>query len=171
MNLCEENPNVNVNDLIKAIGWEYLRTPAITLTDAGMKYANEQKGFQMINPTEQWFPGLNEIRDEFKSWEWCYGKTPKFTITRKFCVPENLFDRASDELKVTMTVEYGKISDIKLYLPATNDFNGEFNVITNLKGQLFSVDTINNFDLTLGNIFNDKDKFVSECVKEVMTSV
>lgn len=57
LNLCEENPDISISKLIKAIGWEYMRTPALTLVDGGMELANKQKGFQMINPTNLWFPG------------------------------------------------------------------------------------------------------------------
>lgn len=28
-----------------------------TQADGGMELANQQKGFQLVNPTEQWFPG------------------------------------------------------------------------------------------------------------------
>lgn len=55
MNLCEENSNINVESLMSAIGWEYLRTNALTLGDK--QHVSEQEGFQLINPTEQWFPG------------------------------------------------------------------------------------------------------------------
>lgn len=58
MNLCEENTNVAMERLITAIGWEYMRTPAYSLQDGGMELANQQRGFQMINPTEKWFEGL-----------------------------------------------------------------------------------------------------------------
>lgn len=61
MNLCEENPNVSMDRLITAIGWEYLRTPAFTVRDGGMELANQQKGFQMINPTESWFKGKHLV--------------------------------------------------------------------------------------------------------------
>lgn len=57
MNLCEENPKVSMDRLITAVGWEYMRTPAFSLRDGGMELANQQKGFQMINPTERWFEG------------------------------------------------------------------------------------------------------------------
>ena len=40
----------------------------------------QQRGFQLINPTEKWFPGLNELRENFTSWEWRYGKTPNFSV-------------------------------------------------------------------------------------------
>lgn len=42
----------------------------------------KQRGFQLINPTEKWFPGLMAIREEFASWDWRFGKTPKFTVTK-----------------------------------------------------------------------------------------
>lgn len=43
--------------MMKSIGWEYLRTHPLNLLDGGMELANQQKGFQMVNPTEEWFPG------------------------------------------------------------------------------------------------------------------
>lgn len=57
MNLVEDKPGLDIQNLIKAIGWEYMRTTALTMEDGGMELANRQKGFQMVNPTEQWFPG------------------------------------------------------------------------------------------------------------------
>lgn len=57
LNLYEENPNLNVGGLMDSIGWEYLRTDPLELKDNGLEYANLQNGFQMVNPTEDWFPG------------------------------------------------------------------------------------------------------------------
>lgn len=42
----------------------------------------KQRGFQLINPTEKWFPGLMEIRENLSSWDWRFGKTPKFTVQK-----------------------------------------------------------------------------------------
>lgn len=65
MNLSEENPQVTVPNLKKAVGWEFLRTKALSLKDGGMELAQQQKGFHMVNPTENWFPGkLLICRDE-----------------------------------------------------------------------------------------------------------
>ncbi|RZB39550.1 BPL LplA LipB domain containing protein [Asbolus verrucosus] len=176
MNLCEENPKVNVKTLFKAIGWEYLRTPALTIKDGGMELANTQKGFQMINPTEQWFPGIEEMKDELQSWKWLYGKTPKFTISRSFTVPENLLINTDvpDDLKIAMVVENGKITDVNLFVPpglVTGGFSGDVNVITSLIGQKFSEDVLDNLEWSLGALVSDKDKFVTDCVRQVMTSV
>lgn len=47
-----------MDKLITAIGWEYLRTKALVLEDGGENLIQRQKGFQFINPTEDWFPGI-----------------------------------------------------------------------------------------------------------------
>lgn len=62
--------------------YEFLRTSATELNDGGRHQTMKQRGFQLINPTEKWFPGLMEIRDKFASWDWCIGKTPKFSVQK-----------------------------------------------------------------------------------------
>lgn len=56
-NLSDENSRVTVDGLQTAIGWEFLRTPALELIDGGLEQISKQRGFQFINPTENWFPG------------------------------------------------------------------------------------------------------------------
>lgn len=48
-----------------------------------------QRGFQLINPTEKWFPGLMEIREQFASWDWRFGRTPKFTVQKDVALKSN----------------------------------------------------------------------------------
>lgn len=176
MNLCEESPQVTTQSLMKAVGWEFLRTKALSVKDGGMDLAQKQKGFHMVNPTEKWFPGLKEIRDIYSSWDWCYGKTPKFDITQTFQVPRGLMDAgtgASAYLSVTMTVELGKISDITVYVPYglnSFGFNGEAKVIHSLKGKNFSVQAFDDLEDSLGCLLDEKDRFVTDCLKQVMTS-
>lgn len=77
------------------------------------------------------------------------------------------------ELKVTMMVESGKIVDVKLYIPPgmeINGFSGEANVITSLIGHKFSEESLNLLELHVGGLENDKDKFVTECLKQVVAS-
>lgn len=61
LNLSEENPDLSIGGLMDSIGWEYLRTHPLELNDEGMEFANLQNGFQMVNPTEDWFPGKEHI--------------------------------------------------------------------------------------------------------------
>ncbi|XP_056646874.1 lipoyltransferase 1, mitochondrial isoform X2 [Diorhabda sublineata] len=176
MNLCEENPNVEINNLMKAVGWEYMRMHPLKLVDGGMELANNQNGFQLVNPTDGWFPGLTEIRNQLVSWEWHYGKTPKFNITKSFKIPDSLVEGygISEDLRVTMVVENGKINDISLYVPpgiSSQGFSGNVNVITSLIGHKFSEATLGSLEMMISGLVNEKDRFVSECLKQVMTSV
>jgi lipoyltransferase 1 len=68
----------------------------------------QQRGFQLINPTEKWFPGLNELRENFSSWDWRIGKTPKFNVQK------NIELKSGDEtLSVKLNVEVEKVKEMK----------------------------------------------------------
>ena len=56
-NLSEINSGISMDGLIAAVGWEYLRTSAITQKDQGWDLVSKQRGFKMINPTDEWLPG------------------------------------------------------------------------------------------------------------------
>lgn len=181
MNIKEVTPKAQTNEVLSAIGWEFMRTHALTLKDGGIDLANQQKGFQMINPTDKWFPGLTEIRENFETWDWNYGKTPKFTINRTFPVPEHLLTNYEGnclDLCITLKVEHGRINDVTLFVPpglTSSGFSGEAKVITSLKGQKFSEDAMTSLEWYLGvgenSYSDDRDKFVTECFRQVMTSV
>jgi hypothetical protein len=63
--------------------------------------------------------GLNAIKDEMKSWEWRYGRTPKFNITIKF-----------DEQSVILSVKNGIIENVSTTCAVSfnNFINKKFNV-------------------------------------------
>lgn len=90
---------------MSAVGYEFLRTSATELEDGGSVQTMQQKGFQLVNPTEKWFPGIEELRTEFSSWEWIFGKTPKFAVEKELAL------KADDEkqLKMKLTVEVDKV--------------------------------------------------------------
>lgn len=48
---------VTVENLQTAVGYEYLRTPALHIEDGGKSFITKQRGFQFVNPTNEWFPG------------------------------------------------------------------------------------------------------------------
>lgn len=57
-NLLDVNSSIRIDKLITAVGKEYLRTNALVLKDGGNKLLQQQMGFQFINPSEGWFPGV-----------------------------------------------------------------------------------------------------------------
>lgn len=56
-NLSELDNRVTVDSLQTAVGYEFLRTPAMHLEDGGQNLISKQRGFQFVNPTDDWFPG------------------------------------------------------------------------------------------------------------------
>ncbi|KAI9578739.1 hypothetical protein GQX74_009313 [Glossina fuscipes] len=85
-NLCDVNSTVNIAQLLSAIGYEFLRTSATEMEDGGNIQTMKQRGFQLINPTEKWFPGIDVLRHEFSSSEGIVGKTPTFSVEKELAL-------------------------------------------------------------------------------------
>ncbi|XP_043276398.1 lipoyltransferase 1, mitochondrial isoform X2 [Venturia canescens] len=134
-----EKKEIQTDALMNALGWEYLRTRALNLVDGGHNLVSQQKGFQMINPTEEWFPGLEKLKNEYKSWDWTFGKSPKFTVTRTVDMPAE--NGQFHALTLTLSVENGIVEDIKMSLPkdvAQADGIEHASVITSLRGSEYN---------------------------------
>ncbi|CAK9293634.1 unnamed protein product [Gordionus sp. m RMFG-2023] len=72
-NLININPTVDQDTIIKYIAKSYLSF-----------YKNTENNIFEIEPNEKNFPGIYKAIQEFKSWEWLYGKTPKFSLSLIF---------------------------------------------------------------------------------------
>ncbi|KAH8405152.1 hypothetical protein KR222_005441 [Zaprionus bogoriensis] len=136
-NLVDVNRNVNVPQLLSAVGYEYLRTAATALEDGGSAQLMKQRGFQLINPTEKWFPGIEELRANYCSWDWVIGKTPKFTVEKEL---ELKGDNNGMKLKLSVEVEAGLMSKIDLQLPQSEQ---PVPVVTPLQGQAYNEQNLN----------------------------
>ncbi|XP_076674955.1 lipoyltransferase 1 isoform X1 [Andrena cerasifolii] len=150
-NLIDVNSHICMDKLIDAIGWEYLRTKALVLEDGGQDLIQRQKGFQFINPTEDWFPGLNELISTFRSWEWNYGKTPKFRVTRVLDVLGQ--NEKFHQFNLVLEIQDGVIEEIKMRLPAgliSNDFNEDASVISDLRGTRYDYEVTENIIAAIG---------------------
>lgn len=113
-NLCDVNRSVNIPQLLSAVGYEYLRTAATELEDGGYAQTQQQRGFQLVNPTEKWFPGIKEIRDEFASWDWIFGRTPKFVVEKELQLKA---DNKEHKLVLSVEVEKGLMTGISIVMP------------------------------------------------------
>jgi len=90
-NLAKYDPLIfNVSNLQEALGYQFLRTN-VDGHDGGMEALQQTRGFQLVRPDDDWFPGLGKIREEFESFNWIYGRTPKFKVSQTFPVPKDLF--------------------------------------------------------------------------------
>ncbi|XP_053988613.1 lipoyltransferase 1, mitochondrial-like isoform X1 [Hylaeus volcanicus] len=150
-NLVDVNSHIRMDKLINALGWEYLRTKALILEDGGQDLIQRQKGFQFINPTEDWFPGLDKLISEFRSWEWNYGRTPKFTVTRVLDVLVQ--DSKVHQFNLTLEIQNGIIEEIKMRLPpglVSNDFSQDASVISNLRGTRYDHEVTENIISAIG---------------------
>uniref|UniRef100_A0A2M3ZKA9 Putative lipoate-protein ligase a n=1 Tax=Anopheles braziliensis TaxID=58242 RepID=A0A2M3ZKA9_9DIPT len=124
-NLVDVNRTVNIQQLLSAIGYEFLRTPATQLTDGGRDLLMKQRGFQLINPTDKWFPGISELRTNFASWDWRFGKTPAFSVQKTIQMKvgaaggstEQQQSPSPHDMKVKVDVEKALIKEISLILP------------------------------------------------------
>ncbi|XP_062533862.1 lipoyltransferase 1, mitochondrial-like [Armigeres subalbatus] len=101
----------------------------------------KQLGFQLINPTEKWFPGIGELRANFASWDWRIGKTPKFSVQKSIQLKSEGDEQSQpqQEMKVKVDVEKGLIQDISLLVPGQEPIP----VVSNLVGQPYMEDSFN----------------------------
>lgn len=117
MNLSEIHQTITVESLMEAVSQHYLNC------DSNFKN-NWHYAVKYIQPNEDSFPGWSESRKIFASWDWCYGKTPQFSVKKYFQIPktfktntcfdDNEYDR---ELKVTLEVKDSHIEDAQVHIP------------------------------------------------------
>ncbi|KYN41765.1 Lipoyltransferase 1, mitochondrial [Trachymyrmex septentrionalis] len=151
MNLIDINRNIQMDKLLSAIGWEYLRTKALALEDGRYDLVEQQKGFKFINPTEDWFPGIDNFTSEFRSWDWNFGRTPKFIVTRTLDFPAH--DGKIYRLNLSLEVQNGFVEEIRMSLPAglvSTDFAQDASVISNIRGTKYNHDVTENIIAAIG---------------------
>lgn len=157
-NLADVNKSVNVQQLLTAIGYEFLRTPADKLCDGGRELVMQQRGFQLINPTEKWFPGLSALRENFSSWDWRFGKTPKFSVQKDIQL------KSGDDchnLKLNVEVEKGLINNIDLLLKNSSD---PLPIVSSLMGKPYNEENFDRIAEALVNVDNVENmKNVLKC--------
>jgi len=88
-----------VSQVLRAIGQEFLQTDTNGV-DCGEVEAKKQRGFQLLNPTDDWFPGLAATKAHFSGSDWTLGKTPDFTVTRRILELDSQGGECQLEFKV-----------------------------------------------------------------------
>jgi len=171
-NLRRADPTLSVDSLQESLGWEFLRTN-IDGVDGGLKTAYSQRGFQLVRPEEDWFPGLGKLREDFQSHTWIFGKTPNFKVCRCFPLPETMqvgiSSTSSPELKIELDVSHGVIQDVRVRLPY-GLLDPDLDLSTVMHGMSFGQDLPDAVLHVLTNekIPEDKRSFLAKCIKNMV---
>ncbi|KFQ11939.1 hypothetical protein N330_10295 [Leptosomus discolor] len=102
-NLLEEDPSLTCEMLLDAIAEEYAAQHQI------------DHHITLINPADETaLPGINNKTKELQTWEWVYGKTPKFSVSTCFNMA---YKDSVLDVKVDMDVKHGRIEVCSIDLP------------------------------------------------------
>lgn len=102
-NLVEKDPTLTCEVVIDAIAAEYAA------------FHHIENHIHLINPTDETlFPGINSKAKELQTWEWIYGKTPKFSINTSLNV---LHEQSPLEIKVFIDIKNGRIEVCNIKAP------------------------------------------------------
>jgi len=148
-NVKASNPTITVDNVLTAIGHEFLRTDG-NGNDGGEELAQRQGGFHFVNPTEYWYPGLESLCSEFKSWDWTVGKTPEFTVKKSFVIPPVDFNPPVEvEFRVLKgLVESAQVTQVPMRMNELRDQELSAYLAT-CQGQAFSMDLFRNVESVL----------------------
>lgn len=112
MNLSDANEDISVEKLIASIGRRYLEFPSEKSDSSSQQIVQLSNGYTLINPTDDWFPGLGKLETELASYTWLHDKTPRFTVTRPVVIPECVAHNTT--VNISVQVFHGKIEDVKM---------------------------------------------------------
>ncbi|XP_042551315.1 lipoyltransferase 1, mitochondrial [Dipodomys spectabilis] len=102
-NLLEKDPTLTCEVLMNAVAERYAT------------YHQIDSHINLINPTDETlFPGIKSKAKELQTWEWIYGKTPKFSVNTSFNV---LYEQSCVEIKVFIDIKNGRIEMCNIEAP------------------------------------------------------
>lgn len=109
------SPVANLLDHTPTLQWEELLDALVQQYNAEFSFSG---GLILVNPAdESAFPGLSRAAEELRSWNWIFGKTPKFSIQTLLDLKD---DRSSarSSAQLHMEVKNGVIKSCELDVPA-----------------------------------------------------
>ncbi|XP_066563026.1 lipoyl amidotransferase LIPT1, mitochondrial [Amia ocellicauda] len=103
-NLQDEDPSLDCRAVMDAVAAEY-----------SAQYGLDHR-VSDIDPTDEIsLPGIRRMAQDLKTWEWVYGKTPKFSVRSGFEVRDG---SSSSSAALRMGVRNGLIESCRVELPA-----------------------------------------------------
>lgn len=134
-----------------------------------------EKDVYIVNPKEDICPGLNTIIEHLKSWKWCFGHTPRFTVTRQFPLCPSFskwgVDKLPPEFQIELSLNKGIIESI-LIVPQVIDSN----YIESLKHCTIGMQFSPKIDIFLEKwvkLCNNEVicKFIKSCILQIILDV
>ncbi|CAG0880588.1 unnamed protein product [Darwinula stevensoni] len=126
--LSDWHPEVTIEDVMKAIGREFLQ---------GTYVEGTSTGFHLIHPTNFWFHGLSEMKEHLMSWDWIYGMTPDFKEEVSILFPS--VGPISSVVTASVHVHKGLIAEVKIGVHSgeSRDIHQYQEVMETLKGRAY----------------------------------
>ncbi|XP_071534853.1 lipoyl amidotransferase LIPT1, mitochondrial [Panulirus ornatus] len=146
MNLSDAKKDISVEQLIASIGRKYLCNPMEGTESSSQQTFQQSNGFTLINPTDDWFPGLGKLQADLSSHTWLHNMTPRFSITRPVTLPECVAHNTT--VNITVQAYHGEIEDVRVaskgICPDVEELINEIGRA--VKGSRFTVDIFNDLD-------------------------
>lgn len=98
-----------------------------------------------------YYIGIDNFANEFRSWDWNFGKTPKFTVTRTLDFPAH--DGKIYRLNLSLEIQNCIVEEIRMTLPAelvSTDFAQDVSVISNIRGTRYDHEVTENIIAAIG---------------------
>ncbi|XP_040887937.1 lipoyltransferase 1, mitochondrial [Toxotes jaculatrix] len=109
------SPVANLLDHAPTLQWEELLDGLVNQYNAEFGFSS---ALTLVNPTdESVFPGLSRMETELRSWDWTFGKTPKFSVQTLLDLTDGR-SSARSSAQLHMEVKNGLIESCELDVPA-----------------------------------------------------
>lgn len=119
INLKDIEPSLNVNEIITSVARTYMQE-------------NQHPKILSMDIFRKNFTEIHKIKNELLTWEWIFGKTSPFTITKSSLLP------SGTKVKVDLDIQSGRINNMAI-LPS---FVFENEISKHLRGIRFESDVV-----------------------------
>ena len=119
MNLKDIEPSLNLNEVI---------------TSVAQTYTNENQDLNIVSMDlfKEHLSIIHKMKDEIQTWEWIFGKTSPFTITKSILLP------SGTRVTVDLEIKSGHINNVAIL--ASSTFENELN--EHFRGVRFELDEV-----------------------------
>ncbi|NP_001087342.1 lipoyltransferase 1 L homeolog [Xenopus laevis] len=102
-NLSDADSSLNCESIMDVVASEY------------SAHYNNKPHVHLIDPKdESLFPGISQKKRDLCTWDWIYGKTPKFSLKTTFQI---LYRNSIVDIKLSMQIKNGYIEECSLEFP------------------------------------------------------